>query len=33
MKFQSKLDSVRIGGNKSNKQLSDMENIKKFYKS
>ena len=33
MKFQSKLDSVRIGGNKLNKQLSDMENIKKFYKS
>ena len=27
-----KLSSVRIGGNKSNKQLSEIENITKFYK-
>ena len=31
--FESELSSVRIGGNKSNKQLSEKENITKFYKS
>ena len=31
--FESKLSSVRIGGNKSNKMLSEIENITKFYKS
>ena len=31
-KFESKLSSVEIGGNKSNKQLSKIENITKFYK-
>ena len=31
--FESKLISVRIGGNKSKKQLSEIENITKFYKS
>ena len=33
MEIQLKLSSVRIGGNKSNKQLSKIENITKFYKS
>ena len=33
MKFESKLSSVRIGGNKSNKQLSEIEHITTFYKS
>ena len=32
-KFESKLSSVRIEGNKSSKQLSEKENITKFYKS
>ena len=34
MEFQmeSKLSSVKIGGNKSNKQLSEIENITNFYK-
>ena len=32
MKFQSKWSSVRIGNNKSHKELSETENIKKFYK-
>ena len=34
MQFQmeSKLNSVKIGGNKSNKQLSEIENITNFYK-
>ena len=31
-KFESKLSSVELGGNKSNKQLSKIENITKFYK-
>ena len=31
--FQPILSSVRIRGNKSNKQLSEIENITKFYKS
>ena len=31
--FESKLSSVTIGGNKSKKQLSDIENITKIYKS
>ena len=31
--FELKLSSVRIGVNKSNKQLSEIENITKFYKS
>ena len=31
--FQSKLSSVRMGGNKSNKQLSEIENNMDFYKS
>ena len=30
--FESKLISVRIRGNKSNKQLSEIENIKKKIK-
>ena len=33
MKFESKLSSVRVEGNKSDKQLSKTENITKFYKS
>ena len=33
IKFESKLTSVRIGGNKLNKQLSEIENFTKFYKS
>ena len=33
MEFQSKLSSVRMGGNKSNKLLSEIENITNFYKS
>ena len=33
MKFESKLNSVRIGGNKSNKQLGEIEHITTFYKS
>ena len=33
IEFQSKLSSVRVGGNKSDKQLSEIENITKFYKS
>ena len=33
MEFESTLCSVRIGGNKSDKQLSEIENITKFYKS
>ena len=32
-KFQSKLSSLRIGGNISNKQLSQIGKIAKFYKS
>ena len=30
MELESKLSSVRVGGNKSDKQLSEMENITKF---
>ena len=30
--FESKLSSVRIRGNKSNKQLSEIEDVTKFYK-
>ena len=33
MEFESKLSSARVGGNKSDKQLSETENITKFYKS
>ena len=33
MKFESKLSTVRIGGNKSNKQLSEKESNIKLYKS
>ena len=32
MEFESKLNSVRIGVDKSNKQLSNIENNTKFYK-
>ena len=32
MEFQSKLSSVRMGGNKSNKQLSEIENITNYHK-
>ena len=32
-KFEFELGSVKIGSNKSNKQLSEIENITKFYKS
>ena len=32
MEFESKLSSVRTVGNKLNKQLSQIEHIKKFYK-
>ena len=31
--FESRLSSTRIGGNKSNKRLSEIEKITKFYKS
>ena len=30
MELESKLSIVRVGGNKSDKQLSEMENITKF---
>ena len=30
MEFESKLTSVRIGGNKSDKELSEIENITKI---
>ena len=30
MELESKLSSARVGGNKSDKQLSEMENITKF---
>ena len=33
MEFESKLSSVRLGGKKSDKQLSEIEYITKFYKS
>ena len=33
MEFESKLSSVRVVDNKSNKQLSKIENFTKFYKS
>ena len=33
MEFQSKLSSVRMGGNKTNKLLSEIENMISFYKS
>ena len=33
MEFESKLSSVRVVGNKSDKQLSKIENFTKFYKS
>ena len=33
MEFEPKLSSVRVGGNKPDKQLSEIENITKFYKS
>ena len=33
MELQSKFSSVRMGSNKSNKQLSELENIMNFYKS
>ena len=33
MEFESKLNSAKVGGNKSNKKLSEMENVMKFYKS
>ena len=32
MKFESKLSSERVGNNKSDIQLSEIENIEKFYK-
>ena len=32
MEFESKLSSIRLGGHKSNKQLSEIENITSFYK-
>ena len=32
MEFGSKLSSIRLGGHKSNKQLSEIENITNFYK-
>ena len=32
MEFESKLSSVKVGGNKSDKQLSEIENITKYYK-
>ena len=32
MEFESKLSSIRLGGHKSNKQLSEIENITNFYK-
>ena len=33
MEFEPKLSSVSIGGNKSKKQLSELEKISKFQKS
>ena len=33
MEFQWKLSSVRMGGNKPNKQLSEIENFMAFCKS
>ena len=33
MEFELKLSSIRLGGNKSNNQLSEIENITNFYKS
>ena len=33
MEFELKLSSVRVVDNKSNKQLSKIENFTKFYKS
>ena len=33
MEFESKLSSIKIKGNKSVKHLSEIENIRKFYKS
>ena len=33
MEFESELSSIRIGRNKSEKQLSEIENITEFYKS
>ena len=33
MEFESKLNSAKVGGNKSDKKLSEMENVMKFYKS
>ena len=33
IEFKLKLSSVKIGGNKSNKQLSKIENFTKYYKS
>ena len=33
MKFQLKLSSVTMGGNRSNKQLDEIKNITNFYKS
>ena len=30
--FESRLSSARIGGNKSNKRLSEIEKVTKFYK-
>ena len=32
MEFQSKLSSIRMGSNKSNRRLSEIENIANFYK-
>ena len=31
MEFGSKLSNARVGGNKSDKKLSKIENITKFY--
>lgn len=31
--FESKLNSVNVGGNKSDKQLSKTKHLTKFYKS
>ena len=33
MEFESKLSSARVGGYKADKQLSEIGNITKFYKS
>ena len=33
MEFESKLNSAKVEGNKSDKKLSEMENVMKFYKS